>query len=118
MGKPVKIDTLARNLIKLSGFKPDVDIKVVYSGLRPGEKLYEEKLMAEEGLRQTDNKLIHIGCPIPFDTDEFLQNMQALTRAACCGDKDIRALVMRAVPTYRTDAPPARAAEAREPVTV
>ena len=69
MGSPVKIDTLARNLIKLSGFKPDVDIKIVYSGLRPGEKLYEEKLMAEEGLRKTDNNLIHIGCPIPFDTD-------------------------------------------------
>ena len=119
MGKPVKIDTLARNLIKLSGFRPDVDIKVVYSGLRPGEKLYEEKLMAEEGLRQTDNKLIHIGCPIPFDTDEFLQNMQALTRAACNGDPDIRAIVMRAVPTYRTDAPPARAeVETREAVTV
>ncbi|MBQ7693370.1 MAG: polysaccharide biosynthesis protein [Oscillospiraceae bacterium] len=119
MGKPVKIDTLARNLIKLSGFKPDVDIKIVYSGLRPGEKLYEEKLMAEEGLRQTDNKLIHIGCPIPFDTDEFLQNMQVLTRAACNGDPDIRAIVMRAVPTYRTDAPPARAeVETREAVTV
>ncbi len=119
MGKPVKIDTLARNLIKLSGFKPDVDIKIVYSGLRPGEKLYEEKLMAEEGLRQTDNKLIHIGCPIPFDTDEFLQNMQTLTRAACSGDPDIRRIVMRAVPTYRSDALPAgTAVPERELVTV
>ena len=67
MGSPVKIDTLARNLIKLSGFKPDVDIKIEYTGLRPGEKLYEEKLMAEEGLKKTENDLIHIGCPIPFD---------------------------------------------------
>ena len=116
MGKPVKIDTLARNLIKLSGFKPDVDIKIVYSGLRPGEKLYEEKLMAEEGLRQTDNKLIHIGRPIPFDTDEFLQTMQTLTRAACRNDPDIRAAVMRAVPTYR-EALPAQTEE-KEPVPV
>ena len=71
MGSPVKIDTLARNLIKLSGLKPDVDIKIEYTGLRPGEKLYEEKLMAEEGLKKTENDLIHIGCPIPFDIDEF-----------------------------------------------
>ena len=72
MGSPVKIDTLARNLIRLSGFKPDVDIKIEYTGLRPGEKLYEEKLMAEEGLQKTDNDLIHIGNPIPFDVDAFL----------------------------------------------
>ena len=71
MGAPVKIDTLARNLIKMSGLTPDVDIKVEYTGLRPGEKLYEEKLMAEEGLTKTDNDLIHIGKPIPFDTDEI-----------------------------------------------
>lgn len=71
MGSPVKIDTLARNLIKLSGLVPDVDIKIEYTGLRPGEKLYEEKLMAEEGLKRTPNKLIHIGNPIPFDTAEF-----------------------------------------------
>ena len=67
MGSPVKIDTLARNMIRLSGYKPDVDIKIVYTGLRPGEKLYEEKLMAEEGLTKTDNELIHVGKPIPFD---------------------------------------------------
>ena len=67
MGSPVKIDTLARNLIKLSGFRPDEDIKIEYTGLRPGEKLYEEKLMAEEGLKKTDNKLIHIGQPIAFE---------------------------------------------------
>ena len=61
MGEPVRIDDLARNLIRLSGFEPDVDIEVRYTGLRPGEKLYEEMLMQEEGLRSTPNHLIHIG---------------------------------------------------------
>lgn len=78
MGEPVKIDSLARNLIKLSGFEPDVDIKISYSGLRPGEKLYEDKLMAEEGLKKTDNDLIHIGQPIPFDTEKFLRQLETL----------------------------------------
>jgi len=105
MGSPVKIDTLARNLIKLSGFKPDVDIKIVYSGLRPGEKLYEEKLMAEEGLRKTDNKLIHIGCPIPFDTDEFLHQMDDLMAAAYSNKKDIRDRVADIVTTYHPSNP-------------
>jgi FlaA1/EpsC-like NDP-sugar epimerase len=105
MGSPVKIDTLARNLIKLSGFKPDVDIKIVYSGLRPGEKLYEEKLMAEEGLRRTDNELIHIGCPIPFDTDEFLNEMSSLMTAAYRNDKDIRSQVEDMVQTYHPSNP-------------
>ena len=107
MGSPVKIDTLARNLIKLSGFKPDVDIKIQYSGLRPGEKLYEEKLMAEEGLRKTDNDLIHIGCPIPFDTDEFLQQLEALMKAAYSNKKDIRERVAAMVSTYRPEQAPA-----------
>ncbi len=101
MGSPVKIDTLARNLIKLSGFKPDVDIKIVYSGLRPGEKLYEEKLMAEEGLKKTDNDLIHIGCPIPFDTDSFLQQLKGLMDAAYANRKDIRERVAAVVSTYK-----------------
>ena len=100
MGSPVKIDTLARNLIKLSGFRPDVDIKIEYTGLRPGEKLYEEKLMAEEGLRKTDNELIHIGCPIPFDTDRFLMQLDSLMTAAYANKKDIRARVMDIVSTY------------------
>ena len=100
MGSPVKIDTLARNLIKLSGFKPDVDIKIEYTGLRPGEKLYEEKLMAEEGLRKTENKLIHIGCPIPFDTDRFLSQLDALMTAAYANKKDIRSRVKDMVSTY------------------
>ena len=90
MGSPVKIDTLARNLIKLSGYRPDIDIKIVYSGLRPGEKLYEEKLMAGEGLKKTENDLILIGCPIPFDIDVFLTQLEELMTAAYCNRKDIR----------------------------
>ena len=78
MGTPVKIDTLARNLIKLSGYKPDVDIKIEYTGLRPGEKLFEEKLMLEEGLTKTKNELIHIGKPIDIDVDVFLNKLNAL----------------------------------------
>lgn len=101
MGEPVKIDTLARNLIRLSGFKPDVDIKVVYSGLRPGEKLYEEKLMAEEGLKKTKNDLIHIGCPIPFEVDEFLGDLDVLMEAAYKNRNDIRDRVQKVVTTYR-----------------
>ena len=100
MGSPVKIDTLARNLIKQAGLKPDVDIRIVYSGLRPGEKLYEEKLMTEEGLKKTDNELIHIGAPIPFDQDQFLKNLTTLMNAAYANDDGIRALVMDMVPTY------------------
>ena len=102
MGSPVKIDTLARNLILLSGLQPDVDIKISYTGLRPGEKLYEEKLMSEEGLRTTPNHLIHIGSPIPFDTDEFLEQLKLLMIAAYDGDEErIRNMVAEAVPTYR-----------------
>ena len=100
MGVPVKIDTLARNLIKLSGYKPDVDIKVTYTGLRPGEKLYEEKLMAEEGMRKTPNKLIHIGNPIPFDHEYFLLQLNNLMQAAYENREDIRSLVEQMVSTY------------------
>ena len=102
MGSPVKIDTLARNLIKLSGHKPDVDIMIEYTGLRPGEKLYEEKLMAEEGLKKTDNELIHIGCPIAFDMDTFLENLGKLF-TVCYGNSDeIKEVVKELVPTYKT----------------
>ena len=100
MGSPVKIDTLARNLIRLSGYKPDIDIKIEYTGLRPGEKLFEEKLMAEEGLRKTENKLIHIGCPIPFDNDEFLAELGNLMQAAYANRKNIREKVQEMVSTY------------------
>ena len=88
MGEPVKIDTLARNLIKLSGLKPDVDIKIEYIGLRPGEKLYEEKLLAEEGITKTDNKLIYIGKPIAFDKEDFLAKLVPLSRAAYANDEE------------------------------
>ena len=103
MGAPVKIDTLARNLIKLSGYKPDVDISVVYTGLRPGEKLYEEKLMAEEGMKTTPNKLIHIGSPIPFDTEKFMKDLEQLACASYNNQEDIYKLVKMVVPTYRKD---------------
>lgn len=100
MGSPVKIDTLARNLIKQAGLKPDVDIKIEYTGLRPGEKLYEEKLMAEEGLKKTDNDLIHIGMPLVFDQDRFLKNLETLMNAAYANDDNIRELLIGMVPTY------------------
>ena len=100
MGEPVKIDDLARNLIRLAGFKPDRDIKIEYTGLRSGEKLYEEKLMAEEGLKKTDNELIHIGMPIPFETDEFLKNLDDLMMAAYKNSPDIKEKVQKIVSTY------------------
>ena len=103
MGSPVKIDTLARNLIKLSGFKPDEDIKIEYTGLRPGEKLYEEKLMAEEGLQKTDNDLIHIGNPIKFDEELFLNRLENLMMAAYSNKKNIRDLVADMVSTYHSE---------------
>ena len=102
MGEPVKIDTLARNLIKLSGYKPDVDIKVEYTGLRPGEKLYEEKLMAEEGLQKTDNDMIHIGNPVHFDIEEFLSKLEDLMDMAYSNDEAaIRQAVADIIDTYK-----------------
>lgn len=101
MGSPVKIDTLARNLIRLSGFKPDMDIKIQYTGLRPGEKLYEEKLMAEEGLEDTENSRIHIGKPLHFDIDAFLKKIDGLMQCAYKNkDADVREMVQEIVETY------------------
>ncbi len=100
MGEPVKIDTLARNLIKLSGYKPDEEIKVIYSGLRPGEKLYEEKLMEEEGLKQTDNKQIYIGKPVPFDIGRFLSQLEELAAASYANDERIAELAGEIVQTF------------------
>ena len=100
MGEPMKIDTLARNLIKLSGYKPDEDIRVVYSGLRPGEKLFEEKLMAEEGLERTENELIHIGKPIPFDTKEFFGQLEELGMASYENSEEIVEMVEGVVTTF------------------
>lgn len=102
MGEPVKIDTLARNLIKLLGYRPDVDIKIEYVGLRPGEKLYEEKLMAEEGLKRTPNRLIHIGKPIPFEYSQFLEDIKQLMDVSYEEDEnEIYRLVQRVVTTFR-----------------
>ena len=100
MGSPVKIADLARNMIRLSGYKPDVDIKIEYTGLRPGEKLYEEKLMSEEGLKKTDNDMIHIGSPIPFDEDAFMQQLDKLMQYAYANRSDIRQYVEEMVSTY------------------
>ena len=103
MGSPVKIDTLARNLIRLSGLKPDEDIKIEYTGLRQGEKLFEEKLMAEEGIRKTENEKIHIGCPIKFDIDRFLDDLDDLMDAAYANSRDIKRLVAGMVNTYHQE---------------
>ncbi len=101
MGSPMKIDTLARNLIHLSGFTPDKDIKIEYSGLRPGEKLYEERLMDEEGLQKTDNDKIHIGNPVPFDIDEFLVQLAQLMKDSYKNKKNIKEEVALIVKTYK-----------------
>lgn len=101
MGEPVKIADMARNLIKLSGHEPDVDIKIVYTGLRPGEKLYEEILMAEEGMQETPNHLIHIGKPIDIDEDTFFDKLDQLKIEAYNETDDMRRLVKDIVPTYK-----------------
>jgi FlaA1/EpsC-like NDP-sugar epimerase len=101
MGKPVRIADMARNLIRLSGYEPDVDIKVEYVGLRPGEKLYEELLMDEEGLQDTENKLIHIGKPIEMDDELFKSQLDELEAACTSESEEIKNIVARVVPTYK-----------------
>ena len=101
MGEPVRIDDLARNMIRLSGFEPDVDIVVKYTGLRPGEKLYEELLMQEEGLDKTPNELIFIGQFNDFDRDTLLEQLDELEEACVGSDEDIRPLIQRLVKTYQ-----------------
>ena len=103
MGEPVKIADMARNLIRLSGYEPDVDIKIEYTGLRPGEKLYEEMLMKEEGMQTTPNKLIHIGKPIELDEEHFFLQLEKLYEAAYAETDQMRELVKQVVPTYHPE---------------
>ena len=103
MGDPVKIDDMARNLIRLSGYEPDVDIMVEYTGLRPGEKLFEELLMDEEGLQETENELIHIGKPIEMDDEWFQEKLKELDQESRLEDGKIKEIVAGIVPTYKPD---------------
>lgn len=100
MGEPVRIDDMARNLIRLSGYTPDVDIMVEYTGLRPGEKLYEELLMDEEGLQSTENELIHIGKPIEMDDEWFNRKLRQLDEASYQEAENMKGIVAEIVPTY------------------
>ena len=101
MGEPVHIDELARKMIRLSGFEPDVDIPIVYTGLRPGEKLYEELLLEGEGILKTDNDLIYIGHPLIFDDDELMSHLERLKKLSGQNSAIIRDELMAAVPGYR-----------------
>jgi FlaA1/EpsC-like NDP-sugar epimerase len=103
MGEPVKIYDLAYNLIKLSGFEPNVDIEIKCTGLRPGEKLFEERLMAEEGLQKTPNGLINIAQPIPFDEESFWVSLENLNKAAHEETEQMKEWVKELVPTYTID---------------
>lgn len=100
MGEPMKIVDMAKNLIKLSGYRVDEDIKIEFTGLRPGEKMYEELLMNEEGLTETANKMIYIGKPIEFDDKEFEKQLEKLRQASLDEESDIREIVREIVPTY------------------
>ncbi len=101
MGEPMKILDLARNMIRLCGYRVDEDIKIEFTGLRPGEKMYEELLMSEEGMKDTANKMIHIGKPIEFDDDKFEEQLNRLEEASMSETGDIRMLVKEMVPTYK-----------------
>lgn len=101
MGEPMKILDLAKNMIKLSGYRVDEDIKIEFTGLRPGEKMYEELLMSEEGLKETANRMIYIGKPIEYDDVLFEEQLKRLEEASVNESADIRALVQEIVPTYQ-----------------
>ena len=104
MGEPVKILDLAKNLIRLSGYKVEDDIRIEFTGLRPGEKLYEELLMHEEGMKETENKLIHIGKPIEFDERRFFVQLKDLKSAVESETTTVRELLQEIVPTYTPQA--------------
>ena len=112
MGKPMKILDLAENMIRLAGLRPYEDIDIKFTGLRPGEKLYEELLMNDEGLRSTDNELIFVGHPMDFDEDELMNELDKLREVMYDEDCDIRALVKRLVPTYKPSGESARLSDA------
>ena len=103
MGEPVKIYELAKKIIRYKGYEPNVDIKIKITGLRPGEKLYEELLMDEEGLKETPNKLIHIGHPIKMDDKKFFKDLDKLIASAYKNDKNIKEKVAIIVDTYKID---------------
>lgn len=103
MGEPVRIDDMARNLIRLSGYEPEVDIEIKYTGLRPGEKLFEELLMAEEGMQATENELIHIGKPIEMDDEWFEEKLRELDKESRQEDGRIKEIVAGIVPTYKPE---------------
>ena len=123
MGDPVRIDDLARNMIRLSGLEPDVDIPIVYTGLRPGEKLYEELLLSGEGMEKTNNDLIYIGHEIPFDFDVFEEQLDQFRRLkeAHGTNEILRQIIREVVPTYhepQDDITAKEAANAREAALV
>jgi len=106
MGEPMKILDLAQNMIKLSGYRVDEDIKIEFTGLRPGEKMYEELLMREEGLKETANRMIYVGKPMEYDDELFERQLERLQEASVNESRDIRALVREIVPSYQYEEPP------------
>ena len=104
MGDPVKIKDLAENLIRLSGYTPGEDIKIEYTGLRPGEKLYEELLMDEEGIQKTKSRKIYIGKPISLDENRLTQDLEELKSICNKGSKEeIIQMLLKIVPTFKTN---------------